>query len=152
MAVERRMWCSCTIIDYLKGAERAKPCIEIIQHQRQGAREIVTSILAEAEVAYLGKEISHSVAEEMIKEFFGRLYIVRVPVDRLIAEEARRLVRTYTGLKPLDAVHIATALCKKVPLLETFDDRLLNLDGKEGDPLLAIRLPSYSMGPLFDQK
>ncbi len=146
MAVDRRMWCSCTIIDYLKGAERAKPCIEIIEHQRQGVREIVTSVLAEAEVAHLGADISHSDAEAMIKEFFGRLYIVRVPVDRFIAEEARRLVRSHSGLKALDAVHIATALRWKVPLLETFDDVLLALDGKEGDHRWASSCPSTAWG------
>ena len=50
MAAERRVWCSCTIIDYLKGVERARPCIEIITHMHEGSQEIVTSVIAEAEV------------------------------------------------------------------------------------------------------
>lgn len=152
MAADRRMWCSCTIIDYLKGAERAQPCIEILSHMREGSQEIVTSIIAEAEVAHLGDSVEHDTAEQMIKEFFSRRYVVRVPFDRLMAEDVRRLIRTHRGLTTLDAAHIATALRWRVPLLETYDNRLLDLDGLEGNPPLAIREPKWnvSLGPLFD--
>lgn len=153
MAAARRMWCSCTIIDYLKGVVRAEPCIEIISHMQEGSQEIVTSILAEAEVAHLGDTIDHTTAEQMIKEFFGRRYVVRVPFDRIMAEDVRRLIRTHSGLSTMDAAHIATALRWNVPLLETYDDRLLRLDGMEGNPPLAIREPKWdiSLGPLFDR-
>lgn len=70
MPAERRMWCSCTIIDYLKGADRAKPCIEIINHMRAGTWEILTSVIAEGEVAHLGDTVDHETAEKMIQEFF----------------------------------------------------------------------------------
>ena len=151
MAAERRVWCSCTIIDYLKGAERAHPCIEIINYMRKGVQEVVTSVIAEGEVAYLGNAIPHETAERMIKEFFGRPYIVRAPFDRFMAEDVRRLIRTHQGLTSLDAAHIATALRWKIPLLETFDTRLLSLDRAEGNPPLAIREPKWSMGPMFDR-
>ena len=62
------------------------------------------------------------------------------------------LIRTYPGLTTLDAAHVATALRLKIPLLETFDDRLIALGGLEGDPPLVIRNPKWdvSMGPLFE--
>lgn len=153
MAAERRVWCSCTIIDYLKGAERAQPCIEVITHMREGSQEIVTSVIAEAEVAHLGDSTDHETAERIIREFFGRRYVVRVPFDRLMAEDVRRLIRTHQGLTTLDAAHIATALRWHVPLLETYDDRLLDLDGVEGNPPLVIREPRWDdyMGPLFER-
>ena len=152
MDIQRRMWCSCTIIDYLQGAERALPCIEIIRNMRKGAREIVTSVISEGEVAHLGDSIPHDTAEQKIKEFFGRPYVVRVPFDRFIAEDVRRLIRKHQGLTALDAAHIATALRLGIPLLETYDERLLALDGSEGNPPLAIRIPKWdvSMGPLFE--
>ena len=152
MAAERRVWCSCTIIDYLKGAKRAHPCIEIVNHMGEGSHEIVTSIISEGEVAHLGNSFLHDTAEQMIKEFFGRRYVVRVPFDRLIAEDVRRLIRKHQGLTTLDAAHIATALRWRIPLLETYDDRLLALDGLEGNPPLVIREPKWDvyMGPLFD--
>ena len=153
MVAARRMWCSCTIIDYLKGAEREQPCIEIITHMHEGSQEIVTSVIAEAEVAHLGDSTDHDTAERMIKEFFERRYVVRVPFDRLMAEDVRRLLRAHQGLTTLDAAHIATALRWHVPLLETYDDRLLGLDGVEGNPPLIIREPKWdvSMGPIFDR-
>ena len=151
MAAERRVWCSCTIIDYLKGAERAHPCIEVMEHMREGSQELVTSIIAEGEVAHLGNEFPHHIAEQRIKECFGRPYVVRAPFDRFIAEDVRRLIRTYQGLTTPDAAHITTALRWHVSLLETYDERLLNLDGFEGDPPLRIRNPRWDpyVGPLF---
>ena len=152
MVAARRVWCSCTIIDYLKGEERARPCIDIVAHMKEGSHEIVTSTIAEAEVAHLGNAIPRNIAEQMIKEFFGRAYVVRVPFGRDMAEDVRRLIRTYPGLTTLDASHVATALRLKIPLLETFDDRLTALDGLEGDPPLVIRNPKWDvyMGPLFE--
>ena len=151
MAIERRVWCSCTIIDYLKGAERARPCIEVISHMREGSQEIVTSVLAEGEVAHLGDFVAHDAAEQMIKEFFGRRYVVRAPFDRRIAEDVRRLIRAHQGITTLDAAHIATALRWQISLLETYDHRLLALDGVEGNPPLIIRKPKWDVyvGPLF---
>jgi predicted nucleic acid-binding protein len=153
MTAERRVWCSCTIIDYLKGAERARPCIEIISHMREGSHEVVTSTIAEAEVAHLGNSVPHDTAEQMIREFFGRRYVVRAPFDRFMAEHVRRLIRMRRDLTTLDAAHVATALRWRVPLLETYDGRLLALDGLEGNPPLAIREPRWdvSMGPLSDR-
>ena len=153
MPAERRLWDSCTIIDYLKGVDRAKPCIEIINHMRAGTWEIVISVIAEGEVAHLGNVISHETAEKMIQEFFGRPYVIRAGYDRLIAADVRRLIRSYPGLTSLDAAHVATALRWHVPLLETYDDRLLALDGKEGNPPLTIQIPKWnepSSGPLFE--
>ena len=36
----------------------------------------------------------------------------------------------HAGLKPLDAIHVATACIANADELHTFDDRLLALDGK----------------------
>ena len=121
---------------------------------REGFQEIVTSVLAEAEVAHLGTQVPHETAEGMIREFFERSYVVRTPFDRMIAEDVRRLIRSHRGLTTLDAVHVATALRWRVPVLETYDDRLLALDKTEGNPPLIIRQPKWdeSLGPLFEQR
>lgn len=49
----------------------------------------------------------------------------------------------YEGLKPKDATHVATAVRAKVDVLETFDDGLIKLSGKVGNPLLPIRRPYF---------
>lgn len=141
-APTRRVWCSCTIIDYLKGAARAEPdCQQIIDSAERGETEIVVSALAEAEVVKVDPADPDS--ETKIREFFARPYVIRVALDIRVAEMAREIVRTY-GLKPLDAVHVATALRAKVPTLETFDQEMIDkVNGKEGNPPLQIRNPTY---------
>lgn len=98
-------------------------------------------------MAKLGEELEEEEAELMIREFFGRDYIIRAALDAAIAQRARSLVRRYKNapkLKPLDAVHIATALHHNIPLLETYDDDMIKVSEREGDnPPLVIRKPTY---------
>lgn len=76
MPPQRRLWDSCTIINYLAGVPVAKPCELILEQAERGELEIVTSALAEAEVVKLDKELDED-SEKMIVEFFGRDYVVR---------------------------------------------------------------------------
>jgi predicted nucleic acid-binding protein len=139
----RRVWCACTIINYLVGKEVAAECKLIVEQAKRGELEIVTSILAEAEVVKLEGGLSEG-AEARIREFFGRNYVIRAALDVPVVELARDLVRRYRGLKPLDAVHIATALHHNVPILETYDGDMIRLvNGKEGNPPLIVRNPLY---------
>jgi predicted nucleic acid-binding protein len=141
-APTRRLWCACTIIDYLKGAERASPdCPQIIEQAERGETEIVVSALAEAEVVKLDADDDQ--AEEKIREFFARPYVIRVALDIRVAETAREIARKY-ALKPLDAVHVASALRANVPVLETYDETMIvRVDGREGSPPLRVRHPAY---------
>lgn len=141
MPLPRRLWCSCTIIKYLAGSPEAADCEPITQQAAEGQLEIVVSILAEAEVIRVRADVGE-VAEALIREFFGRNYVIRAALDVSIAEKARDIVRKY-NLKPLDAVHVATALHHNIPILETFDDEMIEVSEKEGDPPLVIRRPVY---------
>jgi len=143
MALSRRVWCSCTIIDYLQGTPRAKPCDDIIKQCERRELEILVSVLAVAEVAQTTKGDPDPALT--IREFFSRHYVIPVNVDLLVAEEAQRLVREH-GLKGADAIHLATAIVHRVPILETFDDKLIGVDGKEGNPAVTIRHPFYEGG------
>lgn len=148
MAVPRRLWDACVVLAYLSGDTQVKPACDLIINQAESRQlEIVVSTIAEAEVAYLpGLSIEDS--EAKIREFFSREYIVVVSYDSPIARIARRLIRNYRpGLKPADAVHMATALQWRIPILETIDPDLLKLDGKEGNPPIIIRKPLYQ-GPV----
>ena len=63
-------------------------------------------------------------------------------VDREIAKLASKLCRENDGLKPPDAVHIATALTAKVSEIHTYDMKDLGkFNGKIGDPLMTIVEP-----------
>ena len=144
--VPRVAWDSCSIIDYLKGADRARECSRIIEAAERGELEIVVSTLAEAEVARVGEPPLPEEQEAMIKEFFDREYVKRYGLDQRVAAQARAIVRTY-GLKPADAVHVATALLAPgVHALESYDDRDMDRIRNSSVPLpraLIIRQPTY---------
>ena len=80
-----------------------------------------------------------------IWRFFENDYIAIHNVDRHIAEKAADLVRHY-NIKPLDAIHVATALSSRCCCLQTYDKQLLRLDGKVGWPALSIKPPSHPEG------
>ena len=132
----RRVWDACTIIYHLAGYENAKPDVpRIVEDAVRGHTEIIVSVLAECEVVELEGD-DDATAERRITDFFNRPYVLRVAVDPLIARETRRLVRSR-GVKPPDAIYLATAIRHQVPLLETYDDDLLALDGLEGNPTVG---------------
>ena len=146
---KRVVWDTCTIIDYLKGEPRAADCQRIIAAAERGEVQIVVSSNAEAEVIRLDAPLTLA-QEDLIEEFFDRTYVLHVSVDRRIAQEARRLSRTY-GLKPMDATHVATALLTPgVHALESYDDDDMNKVRNSEVPLprpLIIRQPTYEGPP-----
>lgn len=136
----RRVWDASTIIRYLAGSDDAKPDVpRIIDDAVRGETEIVVSAIAECEVAKL-EGYDDAIAERRIADFFNRPYVLRATVDSFVSRETRRLVRER-GLKPPDAIYLATAIRHQVPLLETYDGKLLGLDGEESNPAVAIRKP-----------
>lgn len=147
MAVPRRLWDSCIVLGYLSGQQDIKTdCEQIIEQAERGELEIMVSTIASAEVAYL-PGLSSSDSELKIQEFFSRGYVIPAAFDISLTKTVRRLIREYQGLKPLDAIHIATALQWQIPIIETTDPGLLALNGKEGSPKLVIRPPLYQ-GPV----
>lgn len=67
-----------------------------------------------------------------------------VPVDKQIGMKAQTLqLAGVAGLKPPDAVHLASALVAKVPVFHTFDKKLLKMDKQfaldDGSELSIVR-------------
>ena len=149
MPAQRRLWDSCIVIGYLAGYEQLNPdCPRIIEQARRGEIEIVVSAMATIEAAYL-EGYPDQDSEARIKEFFGRNYVVPIGMDLRIAEIARGLIRKYRTshkLKPPDAAHLATAIQWHIPIIESTDPDLLQLNHAEGNPLITIRKPLYE-GP-----
>ena len=149
MPPPRRLWDSSVIIGYLAGDESvSEHCQLIVEQAERGELEIVVSALAAAEVAFLGG-YSEEDSEDMIREFFGRDYIILVAVDARMAAAARSLVSRYRNemrIKPADAIHLATAVQLSLPVLETTDNNLLRFSGLEGNPTVVVREPLYE-GP-----
>lgn len=61
-------------------------------------------------------------------------------VDRTLAERARDVVWNY-GVKPKDAIHVATALDAQVDQLDTFDEGLLKEVAGHRQPSARYRSP-----------
>jgi predicted nucleic acid-binding protein len=117
---------------------------QITQAAEKGELKIVTSIISKAEVAYLrGSDLLPLEQEQRIIDFFENDYLVVMPLDDWVCDEARRLTRAFhgCGLRSPDYVHAATAVFHRVPLLQAYDRRILDLNGRiEG---LRIELPAY---------
>ena len=142
----RRLWDSSVVIGYLTGDQRIHSvCSQIIQQAERGNIEILVSQLAKSECAYIGGE-SDSGSERIIREFFGREYINSVNLDDAISGIVRGLIRKYRGspsIKPLDAIHLATAIQWNIPIFETTDNPLLRFNQLEGNPPVTVRRPLY---------
>ena len=146
---QRRLWDSNVIIAHLGGeSEHREATSAIIQQAQQGEIQIVVSALATIEVAYV-RGRGDDISEEIIGDFFARDFVVLAALDARVAAVSRGLVRKYgreLGLGPHDAAHLATAIVQNIPIIEAIDGDLLELDGKEGQPAIAIRHPLYE-GP-----
>lgn len=143
--VMRRYWDACVFLGWFNDEpDKVNKCKGVIEQAEKGKLIIVTSALTLTEVVWL-KDLPRlsEGSEETIRKFFERDYIAVRPVDRVIAEDARQLVWRH-GVKPKDSVHVASALQLGIPILDTFDDKLIKLSGKLGNPTLSIGHPDVS--------
>jgi len=137
-----RYWDSACFLAWLQEEKgRVDECRGVIRAAEKGNVQLVTSALTLAEVLWLkGNPRIPADRSELVEDFFRQEYIKVRAVDRFTSERARRLVWDH-GIKPKDAIHVATAIHAKIPLLETFDDDLEKFSGKLGNPPLRIARP-----------
>lgn len=106
---------------------RFEMCRDTLKRAENGDIEIVTSAFTLAEVCKRATDSSSPVIN--LPGFFDQKYILLVPVDKQIGMKAQTLqLAGVAGLKPPDAVHLASALVAKVPVFHTFDKNLLKMD------------------------
>jgi predicted nucleic acid-binding protein len=151
MPVEQIYWDSDAFLGWFQEETGKVDCCEgTIERAQNGEALIVTSALTIAEVLWLkgGPQIPQDKAE-LVRKFFRRSYIRVRNVTRAISQDAQDLVWS-NGIRPKDAIHVATALDAKVAALETFDGGLLSKSGSLGNPPLLIRKPIRpAQGVLF---
>jgi predicted nucleic acid-binding protein len=121
---------------------RFEMCRDTLKRAESGDIEIVTSAFTLAEVCK--RQPDQSSPAINLAAFFDQKYILLVPVDKQIALQAQHLqLAGVIGLKPPDAIHLASALVANVPTFHTFDKKLLGLDKKltlaEGNELAILR-------------
>jgi predicted nucleic acid-binding protein len=131
----------------------------IVAEAKRGRIIIVASVLVRAEVAKLNQSVE-CLTEQVrrITEFFENDFIELRDVTEEIAGYAASVIQDH-NVKPMDALHLATALHTPCGIFHTYDGTtrstnrkkayLLDLDGKLGHPPLKIKTPElpYPMLP-----
>jgi predicted nucleic acid-binding protein len=143
MSIDRRYWDSDCFLAWLQSeAGKADACREVLEAADEGKILLITSALTLAEVLYLrgGRPIPKA-RKDIVVNFFKNEYIAVRNVTRHIAELARELVWDH-GIRPKDAVHVATAQEARLSLMNTFDRNLLKKSPVPGNPPLVIAKPS----------
>lgn len=148
MAADRRYWDSNAFLGWLNDEkDKAAQCEAVLDAAEEGRLEIVTSALTLTEVIRKkGQKPIPRESEQKIRDFFEQPWIIVREVDRFVAERARDLIWTH-GLKGPDAIHLATALRLGLTVMDTYDEKLVALDGKLGNPPLRIGSPSIPHTP-----
>ena len=146
-----RYWDSNAFLAYFhEEAGRVDSCEAILAEAESGKILIVTCALTLAEVLALRGEPRLPPTTEMkrkVIDFFKNEYVAVVNVSREVAELARDLVWDH-GVKPKDAVHVASALVAQAPIFETFDKPLIRKSKTlGGNPPMVIREPPPSQAP-----
>jgi predicted nucleic acid-binding protein len=130
-------------------------CRPVLDAAERGVIEIVVSAITLVEV--LARNRAGGIDDQKVRDFFDNDCILLVNVDKQLGDFARRLmVAGHPGLKPLDAIHLATACIANVDEFHTFDDRLLALDGvidRLDSTRLLIKKPGVPAppAPLFEE-
>lgn len=133
----------------MEEAEKIEVCQYVVDESKKGNLEIWTSSLTLAEVfkrkcgsTYKGIDAND---DSNFENYIQQDFLVEVQVDHEIGVTARHLLRAHDVLKkPMDAIHLATAVVNNVDEFHTFDnDDLLRLNGRvfraDGVPLLILK-------------
>lgn len=132
MARDQFYWDSNSFSGYLNDeADKVVDCESVLKEAEKGHIFLVTSALTLAEVLFIrgGPKLPPE-KREVVEIFFKADYITVRNVTRATSELARDIFWDH-GIKPKDAVHVATACLYKIPVFHTFDGDLLAKDGIE---------------------
>lgn len=161
----RVYWDACAWIAYINQEKRVPlgdgsvenrfaMCREILRGAERGELEIATSTFTLAEVCK-SPDIMDSPLDNL-PSFFEKSYILTVALDLAIARRAQSIQTSgLFGLKPPDAVHLASAQRASARELHTFDKRILDLDGRlagsDGQQIKICKpTEGTPLGPLFE--
>jgi predicted nucleic acid-binding protein len=126
--VELRYWDANAFLAYFQEEkERVDSCEAVLELAEKGKVLIVTSALTITEVLALrGKRrlAPNPKMKQRVNDFFKNEYIAIQNVTREVAESSRDLVWDQ-GIKPKDAIHVASAIAAGVAIFETFDRPLI---------------------------
>lgn len=123
---DQRYWDSDCFLGWLQAEEgKVSLCEQVLEEAKASRVMIVTSALTLTEVLMLrGRTRIPKADQQKVERFFASSFITVRNITRRVAETSRSLVWDY-GIKPKDALHVATALDAKLSLFNTFDEALI---------------------------
>jgi len=131
---ERLYWDACVFLNGINGVAQYLPHITAIMDAAQkGDLQIITSALSIVEVAFAAEEQKGNALNPnelaRIEQFWEPgSPVALVEFTELIAREARNLMRGALpegwSLKPMDAIHLATARQMQADRFHTYDPAL----------------------------
>ena len=134
MPPERIYWDANCFLSYVNGIEDRLPVLDALLNLAE-RREvlIVTSVISLTEVAYAAYEkeegqIDAAVEAAIDALFEDRSVVALVEYHELVARQARGLMRAAIAqgwsLRPVDAIHLASAKVGEASKVQTYDERL----------------------------
>lgn len=153
---QRVYWDACVFLSFIENhPDRVRAIRTWLEKAEKGKVVIVTSTLSIVEVAFAKQEKDQRVLIPEEEANIDNLWTPESPVTLAefhtsIALEARRLMRgamaSGIGLKPADAIHLATCRTLKITEFHTYDEKL----GRAAEiTQLQISEPSLEQGELF---
>lgn len=151
---KRVVWDANVAIDAIqKDKDHYENIAPFLKEAESGRLQIVLSEVTAAEITTLSDLDAQgtSVQEQvrLIRDWLENPYIVRRSFDRGVSGLAAELGRLH-GIKRVgDKAVLATAVFFEIPVVHTYDGKLLSLDGKLGGTPLRIVIPDYYKDTLF---
>lgn len=148
-------WDACCFLSLIENEPGRGPILAALMEACQnGELDILTSFLTVTEVAFAKAEKDQRALDQAVEERIDALWFppsrVRLEdVHQVVTFDARQLLRKSMiekrKLKPVDAIHLATALRRGAKEFHTYDAEVLALNGfvpcRICEPRLSDRLP-----------
>lgn len=159
--IVRYYWDSCVFLAAIMGEKERESVIRsLLERCENGDLEIYTSLLSVTEVAFAREEKDANQLNPDIENAIDELWATTSPIKiiefyDLIALEAKKLIRYGIPLgwsiKPVDAIHLATAQRIGVQDFHTYDKAVINKHKKELQDYFGFSIKEPETEPtLFD--
>jgi len=137
-------WDANLFLSYLNAIPDRLPDLDALLDQSGQEFQIVTSTVSIVEVAFAATEQAAGALDPAIEQRIAALWAPESPIklvefSGLVAEMARDLVREAIGrgqrMKPMDAIHLATAKTVAASAFHTYDEHLYQYAELVGFPI-----------------
>ena len=153
----RIYWDSNVPLSYLNGVPERMPIVdELFRQARAGEIELLTSSISRVEVAFVQSEKSAKELDQQTEEAIDALWAPPSPIKTvefydLLGNRARALIRQgisqgWGQLKPMDAIHLATAQQMAVAEFHTYCERLQKWTDALGFPVTEPQTAQTVLG------